>query len=210
MILCSGPFKSLLETDWQCWTVSLILFFTFQVYRVTRRWFRPPPSRLIFNTYTIHTRKIRYIHIRNLIKFVSKKVTLLFNIYHILRAFELPSISCHRYYMCRWHIGERKKHPYHHQVTESPPHSLHCSVIWWRTIESPYILVPPFFLFLCVCTIYCSFLPIKSPQQLFATNTVRTIYYDTFIEWSVLYVIFSVLKQMVAVLLLCWSAYRLL
>jgi len=86
------------------WTFRWFFFFPFQVYRVTVvDSAHHLLDQVLKNAYTVHKMKFRYVIVWNSIKFVSKKKERKGLLYysiskHILRAFELPSISCHRYY----------------------------------------------------------------------------------------------------------------
>lgn len=119
--------------------------------------------------------------------------------------FRLSNIECiwiAKYYLssppCWRHIGEKdEKEP----PKPLPPHQiplyplLYCSEVWWRNYLrlNPLNLGPSNFWFLCVPLLQLpAFHPNNCLQQ-----TPRTIYYDTFLEWSVLcfFFLFSVLKQ---------------
>ena len=101
------------------WTFRWFFFFPFQVYRVTVvDSAHHLLDQVLKNAYTVHKMKFRYVIVWNSIKFVSKKKKEKgYSISkHILRAFELPSISCHRYYDKLANKNKNKK-PYHHKVT---------------------------------------------------------------------------------------------
>lgn len=174
------------------WTFRWFFFFPFQVYRVTVVDSAHHLLDQVFkNAYTVHKMKFRYVIVWNSIKFVSKKKRLLYYSIskHILRAFELPSISCHRYYDKLANKKQNKK-PYHQKVTENyPPYSLHCSVMTYDRIPlhlGPSIF-PPFFVIasesfavlqltcLCVYHFYCSFPPTNHPNNCLQQNTTDNI-----------------------------------
>lgn len=122
-------------------------------------------------------------------------VSLLSNICSILSAFGLPSIICRRHHADDILAKKMKKNPPSlspHQIPLYP--LLYCSEVWWRNYLrlNPLNLGPSNFWFLCVPLLQLSaFHPNNCLQQ-----TPRTIYYDTFLEWSVLcFFLFSVLKQ---------------
>jgi hypothetical protein len=104
------------------WTFRWFFFFPFQVYRVTVvDSAHHLLDQVLKNAYTVHKMKFRYVIVWNSIKFVSKKKERKGLLYysiskHILRAFELPSISCNRYYDKLANKNKNKK-PYHHKVT---------------------------------------------------------------------------------------------
>lgn len=105
--------------------------------------------------------------------------------YPILSAFGLPSIICRRHHADDILAKKMKKNPPSpspHQIPLYP--LLYCSEVWWRNYLrlNPLNLGPSNFWFLCVPLLQLpAFHPNNCLQQ-----TPRTIYYDTFLEWSVL------------------------
>lgn len=108
----------------------------------------------------------------------------------------MPSIICRRHHADDILAKKMKKNP------PSPPFPIkiplyllmYCSEVWWRNyVWIPLHLGPSNFWFLCVPLLQLpAFHPNNCLQQM-----PRTIYYDTFLEWSVLcfFFLFSVLKQ---------------
>lgn len=162
----------------------------------TFRWF----FSLLFQIYRVHV--VDSAH--HLLNYQMKNSAILFPIgcFIIIQyLFYIKCIWIAKYYLssppCWRHIGEKdEKEP----PQASPPHQiplyplLYCSEVWWRNYLrlNPLNLGPSNFWFLCVPLLQLSaFHPNNCLQQ-----TPRTIYYSTFLEWSVLcFFLFSVLKQ---------------
>lgn len=162
----------------------------------TFRWF----FSLLFQIYRVHVVDSAH-HLLN-IKWEIRPfcfrsdVSLLSNICSILSAFGLPSIICRRHHADDILAKKMKKNPPSPSLHQIPLYPLlYCSEVWWRNYLrlNPLNLGPSNFWFLCVPLLQLpAFHPNNCLQQ-----TPRTIYYDTFLEWSVLcfFFLFSVLKQ---------------